>query len=123
MKAIHEQPELRNIPAPARKLAAEAIGIDSHIDTIQRVLVMGEGLGKRHDEGHVDIPRLREGGTSCGPARPMRTCISWGVPDARSKGSARIALGFIYMIRAVMNVIDVASDVERGPGAASNSDL
>ena len=48
--------------AQARKLSAEAIGIDSHIDTIQRVLVMGEDLGKRHDVGHVDIPRLREGG-------------------------------------------------------------
>jgi hypothetical protein len=47
----------------ARKLAAEAIGIDSHIDTVQRVLVMGEDLGKRWDVGHVDIPRLREGGT------------------------------------------------------------
>jgi membrane dipeptidase len=47
---------------PARELLAEAIGIDSHIDTIQRVLVMGEDLGERHDTGHVDLPRLREGG-------------------------------------------------------------
>jgi len=39
---------------------AGAVGVDSHIDTIQRVLVMGEDLGKRHDAGHVDIPRLRE---------------------------------------------------------------
>jgi membrane dipeptidase len=55
--------ELGDIPARARKLAAEAIGIDSHIDTVQRVLVMGEDLAKRWDVGHVDIPRLREGGT------------------------------------------------------------
>lgn len=48
--------------ARARKLMAEAIGIDSYIDTIQRVLAMGEDLGKRHDEGHVDLPRLCEGG-------------------------------------------------------------
>jgi membrane dipeptidase len=48
--------------ARARDLAAEAIGIDSHIDTIQRVLMMGQDLGKRSDVGHVDIPRLREGG-------------------------------------------------------------
>jgi hypothetical protein len=27
------------------------------------VLVMGEDLGKRWDVGHVDIPRLRAGGT------------------------------------------------------------
>src|ERR1700722_9094456 len=53
----------KKIPARARQLAAEAIGIDSHIDTVQRVLVMGEDLGKRWDVGHVDIPRLREGGT------------------------------------------------------------
>ena len=46
----------------ARRVLAEALGIDSHIDTIQRVLVMGEDLGERHDAGHVDFPRLREGG-------------------------------------------------------------
>src|SRR5262245_17367699 len=46
--------------ARARALMAEAVGIDSHIDTIQRVM-MGEDLGTRHDVGHVDIPRLREG--------------------------------------------------------------
>jgi membrane dipeptidase len=49
--------------ARARKIAGESIGIDSHIDTVQRVLVMNEDLGKRWDVGHVDIPRLREGGT------------------------------------------------------------
>jgi membrane dipeptidase len=53
----------QKIPLRARTLAAEAIGIDSHIDTVQRVLVMGEDLGKRWDAGHVDIPRLQEGGT------------------------------------------------------------
>ena len=58
-----EVPAQRKISARALKLAAEAIGIDSHIDTVQRVLVMGEDLGKRWDVGHVDIPRLREGGT------------------------------------------------------------
>src|SRR5580692_4268495 len=58
-----EQLTPEKIPARARKLAAEAIGIDSHIDTVQRVLVMGEDLGKRWDVGHVDIPRLHEGGT------------------------------------------------------------
>ena len=46
----------------ARKVLAKSLGIDSHIDTIQRVLMMGEDLGKRHDTGHVDIPRLCQGG-------------------------------------------------------------
>ena len=56
-------PEPSDISARARKLAAESIGIDSHIDTVQRVLVMGEDLSKRWDVGRVDIPRLHEGGT------------------------------------------------------------
>lgn len=50
-----------NSLARAQKVMANAIGIDSHIDTVQRVLVMGQDLGKRLDVGHVDIPRLREG--------------------------------------------------------------
>jgi len=51
---------VRGDVAAARRLMAEAIGIDSHIDTIQRVM-MGDDLGMRHDGGHVDLPRLREG--------------------------------------------------------------
>jgi membrane dipeptidase len=46
----------------ARRISAEAIGIDSHIDTIQHVLVDGVDLAKRLPNGHVDFPRLREGG-------------------------------------------------------------
>jgi len=48
--------------ARARRIAAEAIGIDSHIDTIQRVLIGGVDLTQRSNSGHVDFPRLREGG-------------------------------------------------------------
>jgi membrane dipeptidase len=57
-----KQPESRDILVRAQQLSRKAIGVDSHIDTVQRVLVMGEDLGKRWDVGHVDIPRLREGG-------------------------------------------------------------
>lgn len=45
-------------------MAAQNIGIDSHIDTIQRVLVDNEDLGVRSTHGHADLPRLREGGTN-----------------------------------------------------------
>jgi len=48
--------------ARAKKLATEYIGIDTHIDTAQRVLFAKEDLTKRSTRGHVDIPRLREGG-------------------------------------------------------------
>jgi membrane dipeptidase len=48
--------------ARARRISAEAIGIDSHIDTIQRVLIAHTDLSQRTSTGHVDLPRLREGG-------------------------------------------------------------
>ena len=48
--------------ARAKKINAEAIGIDSHIDTIQRVLIGNADLSERLNYGHVDFPRLHEGG-------------------------------------------------------------
>src|SRR5579883_2105590 len=48
--------------ARARKINAEAIGIDSHMDTIQRVFYAHADLAQRSTEGHADFPRLREGG-------------------------------------------------------------
>jgi membrane dipeptidase len=46
----------------ARRIHAETIGVDSHIDTIQRVLNGKEDLSRRTGKGHVDLPRLREAG-------------------------------------------------------------
>src|SRR3954467_12100080 len=48
--------------ARAKRLATQYIGMDSHIDTAQRVLLDHEDLTKRTSRGHVDLPRLREGG-------------------------------------------------------------
>lgn len=45
-------------------LQAQHIEIDSHIDTIQRVLIDNEDLGQRANHGHADLPRLREGGVN-----------------------------------------------------------
>jgi membrane dipeptidase len=55
---LHGQDDM----ARARRISAEAIGIDSHIDTIQHVLVDHVDLAKRLPNGMVDFPRLREGG-------------------------------------------------------------
>jgi membrane dipeptidase len=46
----------------ARRIHEEAIGIDSHIDTLQWVIYQDADLSKRHSVYHVDFPRLREGG-------------------------------------------------------------
>ena len=42
--------------------APHYLGIDTHIDTAQRVLIGHVDLGQRLANGQVDIPRLKEGG-------------------------------------------------------------
>lgn len=46
----------------ARELHATAIVIDSHVDTTQRLMDAYWSFKERHDTGHIDLPRLREGG-------------------------------------------------------------
>jgi membrane dipeptidase len=51
------------ISARARQLHTRAIVIDTHADTPQRMLFeKAFDLGTRHADGHIDIPRMREGG-------------------------------------------------------------
>ncbi|MGH9704981.1 MAG: dipeptidase, partial [Candidatus Acidiferrales bacterium] len=51
-----------DIAERARKLHFSAIVLDTHDDTTQRFFEKGFDLAKRNPEGHVDIPRMREGG-------------------------------------------------------------
>ena len=46
----------------AARLHREAIVVDLHIDTPQRMLDFGVDLARRDTKGHVDLPRMREGG-------------------------------------------------------------
>jgi len=46
----------------ARRIHKEAIVIDSHSDTTMRMLDSGWDFMERHENGHVDYPRIREGG-------------------------------------------------------------
>src|SRR3989304_4226049 len=46
----------------ARRLHDLAIAIDTHCDTTQRLLRADWDFSILHDDGHVDMPRLREGG-------------------------------------------------------------
>jgi membrane dipeptidase len=45
-----------------RRIHASLIGVDSHIDTLQRVLNGNEDISRRTGRGHVDLPRLKEAG-------------------------------------------------------------
>ena len=46
----------------AKKLHFSSLVLDTHDDTTQRFFSKDFDLGKRNPDGHVDIPRLREGG-------------------------------------------------------------
>jgi hypothetical protein len=51
-----------DIAERARKLHFSSIVLDTHDDTTQRFFSKNFELGKRNPDGHVDIPRMREGG-------------------------------------------------------------
>jgi membrane dipeptidase len=48
--------------ARARRIHASLVGVDGHIDTLQRVFDEGVDLSQRQARGHVDLPRLKEAG-------------------------------------------------------------
>jgi membrane dipeptidase len=50
------------ISAHAHKLHFSSIVLDTHDDTTQRFFTKDYDLGKHNPDGHVDIPRMREGG-------------------------------------------------------------
>jgi len=46
----------------ARKLHQRALVVDTHCDTTRRLADPDFDLALRHEDGHVDIPRMRQGG-------------------------------------------------------------
>ena len=56
----------------AKSIHKEMIVFDAHCDTVERILSKGIDLGVRSSSGHVDIPRLVEGGVN---AQVFACCI------------------------------------------------
>ena len=54
--------ETDDISDRASKLQFSSIVLDTHDDTTQRFFTKDYDLGRRNPEGHVDIPRMKEGG-------------------------------------------------------------
>jgi len=84
---------LPDISAAARALHFRSIVIDTHADTTQRLIYDGFDLGKRHPDGSIDIPRLREGGVSA------IFLAVWIPGTATGPGAVQRALGQIAAIR------------------------
>jgi membrane dipeptidase len=51
-----------DIAERAKKLHFSSIVLDTHDDTTQRFFSKTFDIGKRNPDGHIDIPRMREGG-------------------------------------------------------------
>jgi membrane dipeptidase len=68
------------------RLHRESIVFDAHCDTLQKVLAGKRRLGERSEEGHVDLPRLHEGGVT---AQIFALFVS---PNYFPRGAARQAL-------------------------------
>src|SRR5207247_3059103 len=77
--------------------------VDGHIDTPQRMLDMKANITSRLPDGHIDVPRMREGGLTA-------AFFSIWVDARYARGTAfRRALALIGAVRALA---DTAGDVE-----------
>ena len=59
----------------ARQINQKAFVFDAHCDTVMRILEKDVDLGVRSKEGHIDIPRAREGGLNA------QVFAMWVEPD------------------------------------------
>lgn len=53
---------MRIPPERAREIHFDAIIVDGHADTVSRILDDGEDLSVRTGKGHIDLPRMFDGG-------------------------------------------------------------
>jgi membrane dipeptidase len=73
--------------AEAMRIHGEAVVVDTHCDTLMEFMPQRYGqpaarkLGQRSDKGHIDLPRLKEGGIDC-QTFAMYTGRREGQPDA-----------------------------------------
>ena len=90
------------VTARVAKLHQEAIVIDTHIDTPQLFLDDDFDLGPRAEKGHIDLPRMQEGGLDAG-------FMSIWIDMRRFKGAAATK-------RALQLIDTVYEQVRKHPG-------
>ncbi len=82
----------------ARRLHYRSIVFDAHADTILRAVDFGEDLGVRADHGHIDLPRMVEGGLD------MQLFTAWVSPDYQ-KEAGRAKARALRMIDAIQGMV------------------
>lgn len=79
--------------AEAQRIHREAIVVDTHSDVTSRMLDEGFDIGRRASDGHMDIPRMKEGGIDA-----EFFAIYVAARYAREGGAARRALDMIDVV-------------------------
>ncbi len=93
----------------AKELHRRVVVLDSHIDTTLHLGEGGRDLAKRNDDGHLDIPRMREGGVSCA------VFAVWAPnPEASGEGIAAARDGIEKIHRAIERYGDDLSPAVSG---------
>ena len=82
-------PAVKVTDEQVRRIHQEAIVVDTHADTLWRVLDRGEDISVRTGAGHIDIPRLKEGGVDA------EFFAIWVQPSYSPDHAARRALRLI----------------------------
>jgi membrane dipeptidase len=98
----------------AQRVHAALLGVDAHNDTLQRVLLENVDIGKRLNDGEIDLPRLRDGGIHV----PF---FAMAVPEYyRGADAVRGTLDFLDAMQRVLDkypdqieLATSASDIQR----------
>jgi membrane dipeptidase len=100
----------------------QPIIVDGHIDTPQRMLDMKADISSRLPDGHVDVPRMREGGLSA-----AFFSIWVDARYAARKGTAfQRALDLIGAVRALADTnpqVELATTADEVRGAAARGHI
>jgi membrane dipeptidase len=98
----------------------QPIIVDGHIDTAQRMLDMKADIAARLSDGHVDVPRMREGGVTA-------AFFSIWVDARYGPGRAfRRALDLIGAVRALVDTnpdVELATNADEVRGAAARGHI
>ncbi len=101
----------------ARRLHEESIVFDAHCDTLLEVLSGKRRLGECSEEGHLDLPRLREGGVT---AQVFALFVEpHYLPSGATREVLRILDTFYQELEAngeALTLVTSAMDIQRAKG-------
>ncbi|MCA9320182.1 MAG: membrane dipeptidase, partial [Planctomycetes bacterium] len=80
----------------ARELHRQAIVLDTHSDTTTNFHIEGWDIAERHEDGHMDLPRMREAGFKA---------QFWSIYMGRREGEGRAIREALRRIDAVHETV------------------